>query len=302
MKLALCGALVGVVSLSAQDGLAVIKQDDPAVIKKKLAEVQAQINEVKVLGGAMINGPTVKSAPYSSQVVNETVQTLADGNHIKSGSSSMVYRDSQGRERREETRKGAVSGIFITDPVEGASYMLMPGTKEARKTAPMNFVFTPGEHLGGGVGVGIGGGRGGQVTTETRSFSFSAGGGGQETFVFSNSEVNSSKANTKVEHLGSQTIEGVTAEGTRTTVTIPEGQIGNELPIVTVSERWYSPELQVTVMSTRSDPRTGTTTYKLTNINRAEPAPSLFQVPADYTIHDLTTAPRGYAVKPDERL
>lgn len=298
MKLALCGALLGVVSLSAQD---VIRQDDPAVAKKKMAEVQAQINEVKVLGGAMINGPTVKGAPYSAEVVNEMVQTLSDGNHIKSSSSSMLYRDSQGRERREETRKGAVAGIFITDPVEGASYMLMPGAKEARKTSPVNFVFSPGEHAG--MGGGAGGGRGGAVTTETRSFSFSTGGAGQETFVFSNAELNSSKANTKVEHLGMQTIEGVSAEGTRTTITIPAGQIGNELPIVTVSERWYSPELQVTVMSTRSDPRTGTTTYKLTNINRAEPSPALFQVPADYTVHDLTNGPmKGYAIKPDEQL
>jgi hypothetical protein len=286
MKLAVCVALLGVVSRA---------QDDPAVLKKKMAEVQAQINEVKVLGGAMINGPTVKAAPYSAQAVNEMVQTLADGNHIKSSSSSMLYRDSQGRERREETMKGAVSGIFITDPVDGVSYMLMPGTKEARKTPQRAVNFS--------VRGGAGAGRGGQMTTETRSFSFSTGGGGQETFVFSNSEVNFSKANTKVEHLGTQTIEGVSAEGTRTTVTIPEGQIGNELPIVTVSERWYSPELQVTVMSTRSDPRTGTTTYKLTNINRSEPSPAMFQVPADYTVHDLTNGPtRGYAIKPEEQL
>jgi hypothetical protein len=87
-----------------------------------------------------------------------------------------------------------------------------------------------------------------------------------------------------VEDLGMQTIEGVSAEGTRTTVTIPAGQIGNDKPIVTETERWYSPELQVTVMTKRTDPRTGTNTYKLTNINRSEPAPALFQVPSDYTV------------------
>ena len=298
MKLAVCGALLGVVSLAAQD--------DPVVMKKKMAEVQAQMNEVKVLGGAMINGPTVKSAPYSAQAVNEMVQTLADGNRIKSSSSSMVYRDSQGRERREETMKGAVSGIFITDPVEGASWMLMPNAKVARKTTQRAITFSSDaggvrRGVGGGVGVGTGGGP--TIITDTRSFSFStSNGGGQETFFFTNSDSAASKANTKVEHLGTQTIEGVSAEGTRTTVTIPEGQIGNELPIVTVSERWYSPELQVTVMSTRSDPRTGTTTYKLTNINRAEPVPTLFQVPPDYTVHDLTNGSKGYmTIKPDEQ-
>ena len=294
MKLALCGALLGVLSLA---------QDDPALMKKKMAEAQMN-TAIRVLDGAMINGPTVKGAPYSAQAVNEMVQTLADGNHIKNSSSSMVYRDSQGRERREETMKGAVAGVFITDPVDGVSYMLTPNSKEARKTPQkvVNFNFSTGERGGvvGGVSGGVGGGRGGQMTTETRSFSFSTGGAGQETFVFSNAELNSSKANTKVEHLGMQTIEGVSAEGTRTTVTIPAGQIGNELPIETVSERWYSPELQVTVMSTRSDPRTGTTTYKLTNINRAEPSPALFQVPADYTVNDTTELRRKFP-KPEEQ-
>jgi hypothetical protein len=78
-------------------------------------------------------------------------------------------------------------------------------------------------------------------------------------------------------------IEGVQAEGTRTTLTIPAGAIGNDLPIQVVSERWYSPELQTVVMTKHSDPRMGDTTYRLTNINRNEPAPSLFQAPADYT-------------------
>jgi hypothetical protein len=290
-KIALCGAFMGIISFA---------QDDPAVLKKKIAdEVQAQMNTaVKVLDGAMISGPTVKGAPYSAQIVNEMVQTLADGNHIKSTNSSAVYRDSQGRERREETMKGAVSGIFITDPVEGSSYMLMPPSKEARKTPQRSTNFVV-DHVG--IGAGAGSGRGGQVTTETRTFSFNTPGGGPETFFFSNQEVSSSKPKPVVEDLGTQTIEGVSATGTRTTITIPAGQIGNELPIVTVSERWYSPELQVTVMSTRSDPRTGTTTYKLTNINRSEPAPTLFQVPADYTVHDLTNGNRGYAIKPDEQ-
>ena len=91
----------------------------------------------------------------------------------------------------------------------------------------------------------------------------------------------------KVEKLGSQTIEGVVAEGTRTTVTIPAGQIGNERDINIVDERWFSPELQVTVRSKHSDPRMGETTYTLTNINRTEPARTLFEVPQDYSVSDL---------------
>ena len=89
----------------------------------------------------------------------------------------------------------------------------------------------------------------------------------------------------KKEDLGTQTIAGVSAQGTRYTRTIPVGQIGNEKPIVIVSEHWYSNDLQMTVMSKRSDPRFGETSYTLTNIQRSEPAASLFAVPSDYTVH-----------------
>jgi hypothetical protein len=88
----------------------------------------------------------------------------------------------------------------------------------------------------------------------------------------------------KQEDLGTQTINGVMATGTRYTHTIPAGQIGNEKPIVAVSEHWYSDDLQIVVKSTRTDPRFGTTTYTVTNIQRTEPAATLFTVPADYTV------------------
>jgi hypothetical protein len=88
------------------------------------------------------------------------------------------------------------------------------------------------------------------------------------------------------ESLGKRLIEGVEAEGTRSTVTIPAGQIGNEQPIRIVSERWYAPSLKVIVESRRSDPRFGETSYRLTKIVRAEPAPSLFEVPSDFKVID----------------
>jgi hypothetical protein len=88
----------------------------------------------------------------------------------------------------------------------------------------------------------------------------------------------------KTESLGTQVVNGVNADGTRTTHTIAAGEIGNDKPIQVVSERWYSPDLQTVVKSTRSDPRFGTTTFSLTNIQKAEPAAALFTVPADYTV------------------
>jgi hypothetical protein len=88
------------------------------------------------------------------------------------------------------------------------------------------------------------------------------------------------------EDLGSQTMEGVLVNGVRTTHTIPAGQIGNERAITIVTEVWTSPDLKTVVYSKRSDPRMGEQTFRLTNIVRAEPSPSLFTVPADFKIMD----------------
>ena len=93
-------------------------------------------------------------------------------------------------------------------------------------------------------------------------------------------------------------MEGVTVEGTKTTVTIPAGEIGNELPINVVSERWFSPDLKVLVMSRQSDPRFGETTYRLTNINRTEPSPDLFEVPADFKVFDPASRKSIFERKP----
>jgi hypothetical protein len=88
------------------------------------------------------------------------------------------------------------------------------------------------------------------------------------------------------ETLAGRIIEGVRADGTRTTTTIAAGAIGNDLPIVITSEEWKSPDLQVLVLTQHSDPRSGESTYRLVNIVRAEPDASLFQVPPDYTLRD----------------
>ena len=84
--------------------------------------------------------------------------------------------------------------------------------------------------------------------------------------------------------LGEKVIEGVRVIGTLTTTTIPAERIGNQFPIEIVSERWFSPELKVVIMSRRSDPRFGDTVYRLINIDRSEPPPSLFEIPAGFRI------------------
>jgi hypothetical protein len=256
------------------------------------------MQKLEIVSGQMLPGKTVKGSPYSAQATSEMVQVLADGNRITHSNTSQLYRDSQGRERREETfGNGATRSVFIADPVENVNYTLEPGSKTAHKNTPRAIFFNSGTGRGGSVGTGIsvggsasGGGAGGGRGMISESLMFVTRDDNQGLEVSSGRiNVMSKDVDRKEESLGMRVIEGVSAEGTRTTTTIPAGSMGNEQPIITVNERWYSPDLQVVVMSTRSDPRTGTTTYKLTNISRSEPALTLFQVPSDYTV---TEGPR----------
>ena len=229
-----------------------------------------------------LRGNTVKGAPYSAQAVTQTTRTLADGNQIVNNTSASVYRDMEGRERREQSlpnignlaaQEPQSQMIFISDPVAGVNYSLNPNTHIAFKMpvpqGPANTTMVQRiEHS----------------TANLPMPGLAQTSGLAQTFVY---RTTSNAANPPVvEQLGTQSIEGVLATGTRTTVTIPAGQIGNTLPIQIVDEVWRSPDLQVNVQSTHSDPRMGTTTYTLSNITRADPSPALFQVPADYTIND----------------
>ena len=259
-------------------------------------------------------GKVVKGAPYSAEAVTETVQTLPDGNRIVNRITSMLYRDGEGRTRREQSLKGlgifgagdeALQTVFINDPVGGVTYSLDSRSHTAHKSVPFKIELgtKKGDQFEFRVTQGTGAAVSGNVlmaapvgsmpatrgaVTPVDQFTLRTEAGAGETFVFRSKANN---ANEVKEQLGKQNIEGVEAEGTRTTVTIPAGEIGNERAIQIVSERWYSPELQVVVMTRHSDPRTGETTYKLTNINRAEPAKSLFEVPSDYTIKETNSGP-----------
>ena len=90
--------------------------------------------------------------------------------------------------------------------------------------------------------------------------------------------------NVTTEQLGTKTILGLTATGTRMTRTIPAGQIGNTKAISVVTERWVSNDLQVPLSMTHNDPMMGAMTSTVTGVTRGEPDAALFQVPSDYKI------------------
>ena len=224
-------------------------------------------------------GRVVKNAPYSADVVTETTQTLGDGNHIRQSSTVKVYRDSQGRTRREQSLNalGGLAGnaslpqvVFINDPVAGFNYALNPQDRTATKSA----WFRPG--------------RGGQAQGPNQPMARlrQQSADGSAAIAGRRGRGGPGAGALAPQSLGRQTVEGVPADGTRATMTIAAGQWGNEQPIQIVTERWYSPDLQMFVLSKRTDPRMGETVSRVTNISRSEPPNSLFEPPADYKVSD----------------
>jgi hypothetical protein len=213
----------------------------------------------------------VTGAPYSAEITTEIVQPLADGNRIERRSTSAVARDGQGRVRREQQvmaigrllPTGNSQIVTINDPVAKVHYSLDAERKVAIQLPMLFTAKVEGPDRRSFV-----------ARTERRE-------------VIGAPPVTAAQAaDARTETLGVREIEGISAEGTRVTVAIPAGAIGNQAPIEIVTERWYSRELDTVVLSRRSDPRFGETTYRLTNIVRAEPAADLFQVPPDYTVEE----------------
>ena len=208
----------------------------------------AQVNPL--LGGRGAVMPILRTEagrPFSAKVSTEITQTLMDGTHVSHATTLMEYRDSEGRVRTETSEPAS---IVIRDPVAGVTYRLDPLKKLFTKIAAAE----------GGRG-----GRGGSAPSEDKSL-----------------VLNQSDPADVVEDLGTATVNGVSASGTRVTTTVPKGAIGNDREFRSISERWFSPDLNLLIKSASTDPRFGTTSYELTNISRVPPDPSLFRIPADY--------------------
>lgn len=209
-------------------------------------------------GGHMRHEPVVTGAPYSGTISEQRQQTLADGNQITRQTETKVYRDSQGRVRREMTRtnRSGESQSFVTifDPVAGFEARL----NTQKLTAEKHPVPT------------------GNNTAEGPQRPPSDGNGPE----------------VKTEDLGTNTIQGLEATGKRVTRTIPAGEMGNTDAVQIVREIWTSTALKVPVQMTSSDPHFGKSTTQLTGISQAEPDPALFQIPANYKV-TTRTGPHG---------
>jgi hypothetical protein len=231
----------------------------------------------------------VTGAPYSATMTNETTQTLGDGTHIVQKTNGSVARDSEGRTRQDAplptignlSAANAPHIVFLQDPVAQVSYTLDLTNKIAQKMTvppgPAAGAMLPDAEAAGPVFV---------MRMENGVSTQTMGPMPPQTIAMQKAMVSDNPAQVTTEDLGSQTMEGVTVTGTRTTHVIPAGQIGNDAPISIVTEVWTSPELKTVVYSRRSDPRMGVQTFQLTNIVRAEPEASLFAVPPDFKVVD----------------
>jgi hypothetical protein len=247
------------------------------------------------VGAEIPLGPIVLGAPFSGEGVTTVTQTLGDGTHIGRTTTAKLYRDSDGRVRREQTILGlgalmasgdAPTMVTIIDPVAGVQYVLDAVRKEAHRSAMQAQLRRKLEDA--------------RSSLEARGRPSQPAGdpggvpppppppppGGQR-----RSGPPSAGVANAPQSLGSKSIAGVEAGGMRRTETIPVGRIGNDRPIVVTDERWESPELKLIVLSEHHDPRTGDVEYRLTNISRAEPPHDLFTVPSDYKIVDAPPPP-----------
>ncbi len=276
---------------------------DELMFEPSLAFVASEFGNVREI---------VKNAPYSAEAVNESVQLLPDGNRIVLRRTTLLARDGYGRTRQErKSDRGAT--VYIFDPIDGRSYALNPERKVAVRiprvpsppvpptppptpeaiAPPAPDAPTPPPAPGAAAPrilvdpnhVVI---RRGEGRDDVRVEVVRIGGGDTPSALapmaplppLTLSTLPRGKGDTK--KLGTRDFDGVNADGTQTTHTIPAGEIGNEKPIVITSERWFSPEYNIVVYAKQSDPRTGDTIYRLANFKRGEPPADLFKVPADY--------------------
>jgi hypothetical protein len=321
VNIALAGALL-VFGAAAQDK----ETGDQEPMAKAKVELDAEAHpvtvQVKTIGA--VKGMTVVGAPYSGEEVSETSQTLADGTRIHRETKTTVYRDSQGRTRRETP-----DNITITDPAASATYFLDPKTMTGQKltmvvgsytfmrsgsfggtiTPPGPSTFTVTSDGGGPARMTLNGepldekavaeamakakasGSTQTITIERREVTTAGGSGSGSGSGIGVGSASAAGGVVKIavkkadgESLGKQMMEGVNAEGTRYVSTIEVGAIGNDRPIQISSESWYSPDLQMVILSKHSDPRTGDESFRVTNISRGEPAAYLFQLPTGYQI------------------
>ena len=239
--------------------------------------------------------PAASGPPYTADTEKEVTQVLADGTRISRKTSGRMARDAQGRTWRMTDASGSGNPrggptpemIMIVDIGAHSVYMLMPTSKMALKMVLPDLEAAKKQAMDSAWA-----GRAKPLATPGQaSPSVPQPAGPQQTGTQPSPSTIASNpllsGNTQTESLGERSVEGVIAQGKRYTSALAAGTIGNDRPIEVVAERWYSKELQGTVMMRISDPRKGEAVFRLVNIRLEDPPASLFEIPADYTVQEM---------------
>jgi hypothetical protein len=202
-------------------------------------------------------------AQFSAIYETTSTHTLPNGAHVtQSGSYERLYRDSEGRARREMLLRLAgdeTNGIFIIevfDPIAGVQFVLDDQSHIAHR-APFS-------------------------AEKPRPPSLTVPGYTAET----DPAARRPNPNESTEYFVNQTMEGVNVVGKRITRNYAAGFQGSGVPFTIVNEEWLCPELDMRILDKSTDSRGTERTFRVSNINRSEPDASLFRIPEGYTTVD----------------
>jgi hypothetical protein len=208
--------------------------------------------------------PPLANAPFSGTLATEWARPMADGGTYTLANKRRIVRDSAGRiyeERWMLVPKGSnvessMNFIQIADPNNHTLYTCDTSKKICDLTQyrpPQSATFEGDE-------------------TPPHPFQ-------------------TKDASQTVDDLGMKNLLGVDTVGTRQTTTVKSGVVGNDRPFKIVLEFWHSPRLGFNLQSIRSDPRLGTQTFTITELETTEPDPHLFTIPEGYQVVDQQTNP-----------
>jgi hypothetical protein len=225
----------------------------------------------------------VKGLPFSATQTTIHEQTLADGTVIKNTVEVQLWRDAEGRMRAESTLKSKSGDaqqthiVAVWNPIDRTEISWVSGSPQASFATVLHL---PELQMNGLMGMLVTPPPPPLATLSRPLRTVTAP-------AALPSAASPDAANIHTETLPPDTISGLEVAGTRTTRVIPAGTVDNDREFTVVSEIWTSAELKVTVRQMTSDPRTGTVTIELTNIDRSDPDSTLFKPPVGYKLMDL---------------
>jgi hypothetical protein len=225
-----------------------------------MAQDRAMSSAPAFSGGVFVT--PVPAAPFSAEAEQDMTQVLKDGSSFHRKTAALIARDSQGRIRNEShevlpassTQKPAILSIHIYDPETRLNTFMNPYTHIARqRTLP-----TP-------------------PSTEPPA-----------NWWLHEVGARSNNPNLQAQDLGPSAIDGVEVHGFRRTLTVPAKDSGTDRPVVVTDEVWYLEELHINLLTKHNDPRTGSLTLTVTQVNFNEPPVELFTIPPEYKLVDMT--------------